>query len=167
MQMVALSNNYILDIRKMLSRLKLEWPTNVAWLLWASMVRNSNWTYSRSPEMTSFGQLIICNKQTLDGFSSHKIYHALSYHLPRGWWCWYYVVWNHLVLWFGEQTQWTLHTSAPPSCYQQASTGSTPPVKRKVALNKSVWATFKAQFSQTSPFSTRSDSITITPHSLS
>ena len=29
-------------------------------------------------------------------------------------------------MWLEEQTQWTLHTSAPPCCHQTASTGSTP-----------------------------------------
>ena len=66
-------------------------------------------------------------------FPHSTLYLADSHHyqLPWGWWCWYDVVWNHSVLWLGERTQWTLHTSAPPWCRQKASTGSTHPVKWK------------------------------------
>ena len=48
--------------------------------------------------------------------------------LPEGQWCWWHVLWSHLVLWLGGQTHCTLHTSALPWCCHQASTGGTPPV---------------------------------------
>ena len=70
--------------------------------------------------------------------------HLLVHSLPWGWWCWWYVLWNHPALWLVGQTHCTLHTSAPLWCYHQASTGDTPPMVKRMWLQDlmAVWAIY-------------------------